>query len=136
METNTGGPGGAATPRGPAETFREVTRMPAYDTQQREQSTPLLQLKPPRSQRSSKSAHREPGGTGTTRVEVPGIDESFIDALVDQLAGQLAAAVLAHLKDARIDERDEWLDSLEAAEYLGLHRDTLLRLAAARAIPS
>ena len=32
--------------------------------------------------------------------------------------------------------RPEWLDSREAAEYLGLHRDTLRKLAAERAIPA
>ena len=34
------------------------------------------------------------------------------------------------------DPDDDWLDSRQAAEYLGVHRDTLRRLAAARAIPA
>jgi excisionase family DNA binding protein len=36
--------------------------------------------------------------------------------------------------DGRDD--DEWLDCRHAAEYLGLHRDSLRKLAAGRAIPS
>ena len=109
--------------------------MPAYDTQQREQSTQLLHLKTA-GQGNSRNAHRAPGATGTKPVEVPGIDGSLIDALVDRLADRLASAVLAHLKVGRTDEGDESLDSREVAEYLGLDRDTLRRLAAARAIPS
>jgi excisionase family DNA binding protein len=31
---------------------------------------------------------------------------------------------------------DEWIDSRHAAEYLGVHRDTLRKLAAERAIPT
>lgn len=30
----------------------------------------------------------------------------------------------------------EWLDSRDAADYLGVHRDTLRKLAAERAIPA
>jgi excisionase family DNA binding protein len=31
---------------------------------------------------------------------------------------------------------DEWLDTRAAADYLGVHRDTVHRLAAERAVPS
>jgi excisionase family DNA binding protein len=33
------------------------------------------------------------------------------------------------------DDPGEWLDSRSAAEYLGVHRDTLRKLASERAIP-
>jgi excisionase family DNA binding protein len=59
-----------------------------------------------------------------------------IDLLIDRLVDRLAAAVVARLENDRVDRLDEWLDSRQAAEYLGLHRDTLRRLAAARAIPT
>lgn len=89
--------------------------MPAYDMRQREMTgTPAIAPNP------------------LSR----GIDEaSIFDALLDRLADRLAAAVIARLGSER-NQRDEWLDSRGAAEYLGLHRDTLRRLAAARAIPS
>ncbi|MGN6869286.1 MAG: helix-turn-helix domain-containing protein [Solirubrobacteraceae bacterium] len=39
--------------------------------------------------------------------------------------------------DARTSEQaSEWLDARGAAEYLGVHRDTLRKLAAQRAIPT
>jgi len=34
------------------------------------------------------------------------------------------------------EEPDAWLDTRSAAEYLGVHRDTVRRLAALRAIPT
>jgi excisionase family DNA binding protein len=36
----------------------------------------------------------------------------------------------------RRDGSDEWLDTRRAAEYLGIHRDSLRRLAAERSIPT
>ena len=74
-------------------------------------------------------------------VSIPGSDRrrddaaSIIDALLDRLADRVADAVVARLGGKQA-ERDEWFDSRQAAEYLGLHRDTLRRLTAARAIPS
>lgn len=58
-----------------------------------------------------------------------------IDGLIAQLAGRVAAMVVTELSGS--DERDdEWFDSRHAAEYLGIHRDTLRKLAAERSIPS
>jgi len=84
--------------------------MSAYATRQREQSARLFEV-------------------GTVR---PG---------AEQAAGAAAAmhrgraAVSGRLADPG-DRGDEWFDSSQAAEYLGLHRDTLRRLAPARAIPT
>jgi len=65
-----------------------------------------------------------------------GGDGSIIDLFIDHLVDRVAAAVVARLETGRADQGDEWFDSAQAAEYLGLHRDTLRRLAAARAIPT
>jgi len=58
-----------------------------------------------------------------------------LEALVDKLVARVAAAVVAHLGRASSDDAAEWLDSRCAAEYLGVHRDTLRKLAAERAVP-
>ncbi|HUA49188.1 MAG TPA: helix-turn-helix domain-containing protein [Solirubrobacteraceae bacterium] len=60
---------------------------------------------------------------------------SILDQLLDHVADRLAAVLSARI--AMQDDRpDEWFDSRHAAEYLGVHRDTLRKLAAERAIPS
>ncbi len=64
---------------------------------------------------------------------------SFFDVLIDQLAERVAERLAA--KAPQFPSRDpngpdEWFDSRHAADYLGMHRDTLRKLAAERAIPS
>jgi excisionase family DNA binding protein len=64
---------------------------------------------------------------------------SLFDALIDQLAERVAerlAAVTSRSHAREQGDTDEWLDSRHAAEYLGVHRDTLRKLAAERAIQS
>jgi excisionase family DNA binding protein len=61
--------------------------------------------------------------------------EELIAGLLAQVAKFVAAAVVARL-EAPCGSDAEWLDSRHAAEYLGVHRDTLRKLAAERAIPS
>jgi excisionase family DNA binding protein len=60
-------------------------------------------------------------------------------ALVDLILGRLADLVVDRLVERTAanngDHADEWLDARSAAEYLGVHRDTLRKLAAQRAIP-
>lgn len=57
--------------------------------------------------------------------------------MLDAIAGRVAIAIARHLESQQpCDTQDEWLDSRAAADYLGLHRDTLRRLAAERAIPA
>ena len=60
--------------------------------------------------------------------------------LIDQILGRLADLVVDRLMqrtDARSsDHVSAWLDARGAAEYLGVHRDTLRKLAAQRAIPT
>jgi excisionase family DNA binding protein len=59
--------------------------------------------------------------------------------LIDQLLGQLADLVVDRLMacsgTATEQPPDEWMDARAAAVYLGVHRDTLRKLAAERAVP-
>lgn len=64
----------------------------------------------------------------------PGRDR-MLERLLAQFADRVAAAVIAQLKGPA-EGPDEWLDSRHAAAYLNVHRDTLRKLAAERAIPS
>lgn len=73
-------------------------------------------------------------GPTPTRASVP--SDGVLDALIGQIAERIASAVVAQLAAARPDDQDEWLDSRGAAEYLGVHRDTIRKLAAERAIPA
>lgn len=62
---------------------------------------------------------------------------SVIETVLAQLADRVAAVVVDRLSSAeKPSAADEWLDSRHAAEYLGVHRDTLRKLAAERTIPS
>jgi len=58
-----------------------------------------------------------------------------LDVVLAQLADLVAERLTARLS-APIEEADEWLDTRKAAEYLGVHRDTIRRLAAEGGIPS
>ena len=61
--------------------------------------------------------------------------ERGLDELLAQLADLVAARVIDRL--ARQDTAgDEWLDTRGESEYLGIHRDSLRRRAAERAIPA
>ena len=62
-------------------------------------------------------------------------DSSILEQLLDHIADRLPAVITARI-GMRGDRPDEWFDSRHAAEYLGVHRDTLRKLAAERAIPS
>jgi len=62
-------------------------------------------------------------------------ESSILETLLDHISDRLAAVIAQRI--ATTDDRpDEWFDSRHAAEYLGVHRDTLRKLAAERAIPS
>ncbi|HTX13174.1 MAG TPA: helix-turn-helix domain-containing protein [Solirubrobacteraceae bacterium] len=58
-----------------------------------------------------------------------------LDVVLAHLADLVAERLMACLS-APVEEADEWLDTRKAAEYLGVHRDTIRRLAAERVIPS
>ena len=65
-----------------------------------------------------------------------GAASGVLDDLLVQLADLVADRVAARLAGPRTAQKDEWLDTRRAAEYLGIHRDSLRRLAAERAIPT
>jgi excisionase family DNA binding protein len=91
--------------------------MQAYVTAERpaEQRLRVLDLTP------STAAHQAP----------------FEGALLDQLLGRLADLVAERLmeRNEASPSRAEWMDARTAAAYLGVHPDTLRKLAAQRAIP-
>ena len=110
--------------------------MAAYATQQRESSA----------RRHSSSSNRlelaltqaiSGQASSRDRAAQEGLlaESSILDHLLGRIADRLAAAITDRLVVS--DNRpDEWFDSRHAAEYLGMHRDTLRKLAAERAIPS
>ena len=79
---------------------------------------------------SGRTPSRAYGGADAALAE-----SSLLDQLLDHIADRLAAVITERLVVS--DNRpDEWFDSRHAAEYLGVHRDTLRKLAAERAILS
>lgn len=97
--------------------------MPAYATALRQSSSPT----PPAPTGSSARLLTETTDEGQRAV---------IDDLVTAIANRIADAVAARIAHAPSDVLPEWLDSRGAAEYLGLHPDTIRKLAAKRAIPA
>jgi excisionase family DNA binding protein len=96
--------------------------MPAYATALRQSSstTPLAPTGP------------------STRLLTEATDagrQAVVDDLITAIAERIADAVVARIGHAP-DLAPEWLDSRGAAEYLGLHPDTIRKLAAERAIPA
>lgn len=115
--------------------------MSAYATPQREQSGQLLRLEPsllqaiPAAMESGRTTKiRPPASAESSRLGTA--EASVIDELLDCFAERVAAAVAAQLRTEGADRQNEWFDSRQAAEYLGLHRDSLRRLAAERTIPA
>ena len=110
--------------------------MAAYATQQREpsarghaSSSDRLELALTQAV-SGQTSIRSRGATDAALGE-----SSILGQLLDHIAERLAAVITERL--AVSDQRPhEWFDSRHAAEYLGVHRDTLRKLAAERAIPS
>jgi len=80
----------------------------------------------------------ESGNLAASRLAAAGRRGALspLDALIAEVADRVAAAVVARLSTASSEALPEWLDSRRAAEYLGVHRDTLRKLAAERAIPA
>lgn len=62
----------------------------------------------------------------------PAVMDQVLDRLADLVIDRLVERAAAHASE----QVGEWLDARRAAEYLGIHRDTLRKLAAQRAIPS
>jgi excisionase family DNA binding protein len=91
--------------------------------------TPRLRL----AQQSASSAIKQADGCGASA------SDSVLDVVIDQIAERVAQRLAALIDRCSATEDggdDEWFDSRHAAEYLGIHRDTLRKLAAESAIPS
>ena len=58
------------------------------------------------------------------------------DDLLAQLADLVAAKVIDRLARQEGGAADQWLDTRSASEYLGIHRDSIRRLAAERVLPA
>lgn len=69
-------------------------------------------------------------------IATVGNGNAVLDQLLGQLAESVAERVAARLMAPRQARQDEWLDTKRSAEYLGIGRDSLRRLAAERAIPT
>lgn len=78
---------------------------------------------------------QEAVGLATSPPTVAAVDLDLMDGLLGRLADLVADRVLGMLM-ASDGTHDEWLDARGAAEYLGVHRDTLRKLAAGRSIPT
>jgi excisionase family DNA binding protein len=76
---------------------------------------------------------RHPSISGSTSQAAAG------SLVFDDLLAHLAEIVAAKVVDGLARQEaaaDDWLDTRGASEYLGIHRDSLRRLAAERAIPA
>ena len=72
-----------------------------------------------------------PTRSSTAPVHVSSLLDDFINELAERVCQRIAEQ-----SSATDESLSEWLDSRHAAEYLGVHRDTLRKLAAERSIPS
>jgi excisionase family DNA binding protein len=97
--------------------------MPAYATAPRQSFSPTRLAPRGSSDRLS-----------TERPDV--IQRAVVDDLITVIAERIADAVAVRIAQPPSDGGPEWLDSRGAAEYLGLHPDTVRKLAAERAIPA
>jgi len=85
------------------------------------------------------SSTRPPSSDPPTTRAIPRESPRRPDgALIDELLGRLADLVVDRLverSDTSTQPADDWMDAREAAAYLGVHRDTLRKLAAERTVP-
>jgi excisionase family DNA binding protein len=71
-------------------------------------------------------------GSSPTAAAAPVADHAtdVLDHLLGQLAELVADRVAARLGEPQRERADEWLDTRRAADYLGISRDSVRRLAA------
>jgi excisionase family DNA binding protein len=104
--------------------------MSAYATPDRRSSRPLQVVDGGEDVRPRIDARKRPEALAL------GSQAKMLDGLITVIAERVAEAITAQLATSAPNVVPEWLDSRGAAEYLGLHRDTLRKLAAERAIPA
>lgn len=78
---------------------------------------------------------RQEVGSPATPPTVAAAELGALDGLLGRLADLVADRVIGMLTAAG-GPQEEWLDARGAAEYLGVHRDTLRKLAAERSVPT
>jgi excisionase family DNA binding protein len=61
---------------------------------------------------------------------------AVLDLILDHLAARVADQITARLAASSESSADQWLDSRGAANYLGISRDTVRRLAAEGSLPT
>src|SRR5438874_1136506 len=66
----------------------------------------------------------------------PGFSPAPTDGLLERLADLVVDRLLERAAADPVESQNEWLDTRAAAAYLGVHRDTLRKLAAERSIPT
>jgi excisionase family DNA binding protein len=62
-------------------------------------------------------------------------DTALIDQLLTRLADLVVDRLTARSEAGMESPQDDWMDARAAASYLGIHRDTLRKLAAERSVP-
>jgi excisionase family DNA binding protein len=61
---------------------------------------------------------------------------AVLDLILDHLAARVADQITARLAASSETSADQWFDSRGAANYLGISRDTVRRLAAEGSLPT
>jgi excisionase family DNA binding protein len=65
----------------------------------------------------------------------PASDSALMDQLLARLADLVVDRLMARTETSASQPEDDWMDARRAAAYVGVHRDTLRKLAAGRAVP-
>jgi excisionase family DNA binding protein len=65
-----------------------------------------------------------------------GFAPMLFDSLLARLADLVVDRLLERTETDGTPAQNQWLDTRAAAEYLGVHRDTLRKLAAERSVPA
>ena len=76
-----------------------------------------------------------PAASGRREIGQVESETALLDLVLGRLADLVADRLLASNAAAQEPQVGDWMDAHEASAYLGVHRDTLRKLAAQRSIP-
>jgi excisionase family DNA binding protein len=113
--------------------------MSAYATARHGRPSFVVRLDSPDSRDRPQESSPVPSGASRPKskaVEASRLTDGVVELLIGRIAERIASAVAAQLAVVGNRDEDDWLDSRRAAEYLGVHRDTLRKLVAERTIPA
>jgi excisionase family DNA binding protein len=79
---------------------------------------------------------RNTGVSTPVPTETAASGAALLDQLVLQLADLVADRLIERSRTEQATSTVAWLDTKQAGEYLGVHRDTIRKLAAERVIPT